>query len=158
MLTEQRRREKKKRKKMTMLYEKDFYAWTIATAKALRNRDLTNLDWDNLIEEIESLGRQEKRELVNHLIILVMHLLKWQDQPNKRSLIWELTIKIQRLDVEKLLSDNPSLKPYIEEAISSGYNKAVLKAAQETGLEVEVFLSVCPYSWKEITDNNFLPN
>jgi hypothetical protein len=141
-----------------MLYEKDFYGWTIATAKALRERDLTNLDWDNLIEEIESLGRQEKRELVNRLIILVMHLLKWQYQPNKRSRSWELTIKIQRLDVEKLLSDNPSLKPYVEEAIASGYNKAVLKAAKETGLEVEVFPSVCPYCWQEITNNNFLPS
>ncbi|GAB4232165.1 MAG: DUF29 domain-containing protein [Stanieria sp.] len=141
-----------------MLYDQDFYAWTIATAKALRERDLTNLDWDNLIEEIESLGRQEKRELVNRLIILVMHLLKWQYQPNKRSRSWELTIKIQRLDVEKLLLDNPSLKSYIKEAISSGYNKAVLKAAQETGLAIEVFPSVCPYTWEELTDNNFLPS
>jgi hypothetical protein len=128
-----------------MLYEQDFYAWTIATAKGLRERDLTNLDWDNLIEEIESLGRQEKRELINRLIILVMHLLKWQYQPNKRSRSWELTIKIQRLDVENLLSDNPSLKSYIKEAISSGYNKAVLKAAQETGLGIEVFPSECIY-------------
>jgi hypothetical protein len=87
-----------------------------------------------------------------------MHLLKWQYQPNKRSRSWELTIKIQRLDVEKLLSDNPSLKPYVEEAIASGYNKAVLKAAKETGLEVEVFPSVCPYCWQEITNNNFLPS
>ncbi|BAU65403.1 hypothetical protein STA3757_27880 [Stanieria sp. NIES-3757] len=141
-----------------MLYDQDFYAWTIATAKALRERDLINLDWDNLIEEIESLGRQEKRELVNRLIILVMHLLKWQYQPNKRSRSWELTIKIQRLDVENLLSDNPSLKPYLKEAISSGYNKAVLKAAQETGLASEVFPSVCPYSWEELTDTNFLPS
>lgn len=141
-----------------MLYDRDFYAWTIATAKALRERDLTNLDWDNLIEEIESLGRQEKRELVNRLIILVIHLLKWQYQPNKRSRSWELTIKIQRLDVEKLLLDNPSLKSYIKEAISSGYNKAVLKAAQETGLAIEVFPSVCPYTWEELTDTNFLPS
>jgi hypothetical protein len=141
-----------------MLYDRDFYAWTVATAKALRERDLTNLDWDNLIEEIESLGRQEKRELVNRLVILVMHLLKWQYQPNKRSRSWELTIKIQRLDVEKLLSDNPSLKPYLEEAIASGYNKAVLKAAKETGLEVEVFPSFCPYAWEEIINNNFLPS
>ncbi|AFZ36054.1 protein of unknown function DUF29 [Stanieria cyanosphaera PCC 7437] len=141
-----------------MLYEQDFYAWTIATAKALRERDLINLDWDNLIEEIESLGRQEKRELINRLIILVMHLLKWQYQPNKRSRSWELTIKIQRLDVEKLLLDNPSLKSYLKEAISSGYNKAVLKAAQETGLAIEVFPSVCPYTWEELIDNDFMPN
>jgi hypothetical protein len=141
-----------------MLYDQDFYAWTIATAKALRERDLINLDWDNLIEEIESLGRQEKRELVNRLIILVMHLLKWQYQPNKRSRSWELTIKIQRLDVEKLLLDNPSLKSYIKEAISSGYNKAILKAAQETGLAIEVFPSVCPYTWEELIDTNFFPS
>ncbi|WP_143171095.1 DUF29 domain-containing protein [[Phormidium ambiguum] IAM M-71] len=99
------------------LYETDFYAWTQKQAELLRQRDLNNLDIENLIQEIESLGKQEKRELVNRLGVLIGHLLKWEYQPNKRSKSWLKTIREQRRKITDLLQENPSLKPYLDEAI-----------------------------------------
>lgn len=138
-------------------YERDFYGWVQTTVKQLRNRDLTNLDWDNLIEEIESLGKQEKRELVNRLIVLLMHLLKWEFQPEKRSKNWLATIKIQRIEIVDQIESNPSLKPYINDALVKSYRVAILEAVKETGLSSKTFPSSCPYSWSEITSDRFFP-
>jgi hypothetical protein len=138
-------------------YDKDFYGWVQTTLKQLRSRDLTNLDWDNLIEEIESLGKQEKRELVNRLIILLMHLLKWEYQPEKRSKSWFATLKIQRIEIARHIKNNPSLKPYIDDAIVNAYEIAILEAVKETGLSAKTFPSSCPYSWAEITNEYFFP-
>jgi hypothetical protein len=110
---------------MTSLYEQDFYQWVQTTVTQLRSRDLSNLDWDNLIEEIDSLGKQEKRELVNRLIVLLMHLLKWEFQPEKRSRSWLATIKIQRLEIIDQIESNPSLKPYIDDALLRGCLRSI---------------------------------
>jgi hypothetical protein len=142
---------------MASLYENDFYGWVQTTVKQLRERDLTNLDWDNLIEEVESLGKQEKRELVNRLIVLLMHLLKWEYQPEKRSKSWLVTIKIQRIEIAKHIKNNPSLKPYIADAIINAYEIAILEAVKETELSFKTFPSSCPYSWEEIENDNFFP-
>ncbi len=142
---------------MKNLYEKDFYEWVQTTVKQLRDRDLTNLDWDNLIEEIESLGKQERRELVNRLIVLLTHLLKWEYQPEKRSKSWFATIKIQRIEIARHLKNNPSLRPYISDAIVDAYEVAILEAMKETGLSSKLFPYSCPYSWSEIQNNNFFP-
>lgn len=142
---------------MTSLYEQDFYQWVQTTVKQLRSRDLTNLDWDNLIEEIDSLGKQEKRELVNRLIVLLMHLLKWEFQAEKRSRSWLATIKIQRLEIAQHLKSNPSLKSYINNAVINAYEIAILEAVKETGLSIKTFPVSCPYSWLEITSDRFFP-
>jgi hypothetical protein len=142
---------------MQSLYENDFYEWVRTTVKQLQERDLTNLDWDNLIEEIESLGRQEKRELVNRLIVLLMHLLKWEFQPEKRSRSWLATIKIQRIEIAQHLKNNPSLKPYLNDAITNAYEIGILEAVKETGLSSQAFPTSCPYSWSEIITDRFLP-
>jgi hypothetical protein len=138
-------------------YERDFYGWVQTTVKQLRNRDLTNLDWDNLIEEIESLGKQEKRELVNRLIVLLMHLLKWEYQPEKRSKSWFATIKIQRIEIARHIKNNPSLKPYIHNAIIDAYEIAILEAIKEKGLSLKNFPDSCPYTWAEIQSDRFFP-
>jgi len=114
------------------LYETDFYAWTQKQVELLRQRDLNNLDIDNLIEEIESLGKQEKRELVNRLGVLIGHLLKWEYQPNKRSKNWVRTIREQRRKITDLLQENPSLKSYLDEAIKKAYLDGVDLAVDET--------------------------
>src|SRR5436190_22596228 len=98
------------------LYEADFYAWTQEQARLLRNQQWSWIDLPNLIEEIESLGKQQRQELRNRLSVLLGHLLKWQYQPHCRSRSWLATIRIQRSDLTDLLEDNPSLKPYLEEA------------------------------------------
>jgi hypothetical protein len=135
------------------LYGTDFYGWAIAMSKALHERDIKNLDWDNLSEEIASLGKQEKRELVNRLIILLMHLLKWEYQIEKRTKSWAATIKVQRKEIKKHLLENPSLKPYLSEAIESAYDQSRIDAAKETGLDLDIFTELCPYSWSEIKEN-----
>ncbi|MFB2835035.1 DUF29 domain-containing protein [Floridanema evergladense] len=139
------------------LYETDFYAWTQRQVDLLRKRDLNNLDIENLIEEIDSLGKQEKRELVNRLGILLGHLLKWEYQPNKRSRSWVATIREQRYKLLKLLEENPSLKPYLSEAIAQAYQSALALAVRETEMPFKTFPSSNSYAWEEIENTEFLP-
>jgi Domain of unknown function DUF29 len=142
---------------MSNLYEQDFYSWTQEQAVLLRQGKLTQLDVENLIEEIESLGRQERRELVNRLVVLLHHLLKWEFQPEYRSRSWEATIKIQRLEVAKLLEQNPSLRPYVTEAIADAYLRAIVEVYGETGISAEQMPVACPYSFEQIGDIAFFP-
>jgi hypothetical protein len=135
--------------------EQDFYAWTQEQAQLLRTGKLDEIDWQNIAEEIEDMGRSEKRQLESRLEILIMHLLKWQFQPNLRSRSWQLTIKEQRLRLEKLLQENPSLQGNLMEVIAKVYPLASLSAERETGLSL--FPEVCPYHVTEILLDDFLP-
>ncbi|MEQ9551780.1 MAG: DUF29 domain-containing protein [Coleofasciculus sp. G3-WIS-01] len=139
------------------LYETDFYAWTQEQASLLRQQQWSQLDLGNLIEEIESLGKQQRQELRNRLTVLIGHLLKWQYQPQFRSQSWVVTIRVQRLDVSELLQENPSLKPYLEEALQKAYTKGVLLAVGETKLPRRTFPAECPYSLAEILEDSFYP-
>lgn len=139
------------------LYDNDFYAWTQHQAKLLHNQQWDQIDLPNLIEEIESLGRQERQELRNRLAMLLCHLLKWHFQPQKRSRSWLATIRIQRLEIADLLADSPSLKTYLEEALQRGYLAGREKAAGETNLPNQTFPLDCPYSLTEVLDNRFYP-
>jgi Domain of unknown function DUF29 len=132
------------------LYETDFYAWTQKQAKLLNAKNWQTLDLANLIEEIESLGRQQRQELRNRLSVLIGHLLKWNHQPNNRSRNWQATIRIQRRETEELLQENPSLKPYIEEALQSSYKNGVDLAVKETNLPYITFPIDCPFTLTEI--------
>ncbi|MCC5640500.1 DUF29 domain-containing protein [Nostoc sp. CHAB 5844] len=143
--------------KQTNVYETDFYAWSQQQANLLRHQQWHQLDLDNLIEEIESLGRQERSELRNRLSILVGHLLKWEYQPTKRSRSWLATIRIQRLDTAEILTENPSLQSYLPEIIQNAYMKAIILAAGETNLPVKTFPQDCPYSLEEILSDRFYP-
>jgi hypothetical protein len=136
-------------------YETDFYSWTQQQAQLLRNQQFGQIDYNNLAEEIEDMGRSEKRELGSRLEILITHLLKWQFQPNLRSRSWKLTIKEQRLRLEKLLKENPSLKSSIEDLKESTYPLAVISAEKETGLSS--FPETCPYNLTEILFAEFFP-
>lgn len=139
------------------LYDADFYAWTQRQAYLLRQRDLDNLDIENLAEEIESLGKQDQRELVSHLKILIAHLLKWEFQPTHRSRSWVFTIREQREEIEDLLERSPSLKPYLSEAIEKAYKRAITLAAKETGMRLREFPSEVNYTWEAIENSDFLP-
>src|SRR5512134_2414110 len=94
------------------LYEQDFYAWTQEQASKLRSGELVTLDLEHLAEEIESMGRSERRELINRLAVLLAHMLKWQYQPERRGSgkSWRATIKEQRRQVQRVLKDSPSLQ------------------------------------------------
>jgi hypothetical protein len=139
------------------LYDQDFYAWANEQAGLLRAGRLSEADIEHIAEEIESMGRSEKRELVSRLEILLMHLLKWQHQPVLRGTSWRLTLEEQRDKLEGHLGDNPSLKSTLGETIVAAYHYAILAAARETGLERSVFPVACPWSFEQILDSTFYP-
>ena len=103
----------------SLLYEQDFYAWANEQAALLRSGRVSDADLEHIAEEIESMGRSEKRELINRLKVLLAHLLKWQFQPTLRGTSWRLTIEDQRQEVAEHLADNPSLKAMLPEAMAS---------------------------------------
>jgi hypothetical protein len=131
------------------LYEQDFYLWIKATAQNLKEGNFNQIDIPNLVEEIESMGRSEKRELKSRLIVLLMHLLKWEYQPEKRSQSWRSTITEQRICIEVLLEDSPSLQPLILEVFDDCYQKACQKAAEETGIKLNFFPKESPFTVEE---------
>jgi len=139
------------------LYETDFYAWIQEQAKLLRHQQWSKLDLPNLIEEIESLGKQQRAELRNRLKVLIGHLLKWEYQPERRSRSWLMTLRIQRRDTQELLEENPSLKPYLEEALQKVYESGRDLAVGETNLPLKTFPENCPYTLEEIFRDGFYP-
>ncbi|MFB2837078.1 DUF29 domain-containing protein [Floridanema evergladense] len=139
------------------LYETDFYGWTQKQVELLRQNQLDLLDIKNLIEEIESLGKQQQQELVSRLEILLGHLLKWQYQPNKRSSSWLKTIREQRRKIKDIIEKNPSLKPFFNEATNKAYLLGLDLAVDETGLQIKTFPSEVPYSWELINSPEFFP-
>jgi hypothetical protein len=139
------------------LYDRDFYAWANEQARLLRARRLSDADIEHIAEEIESMGRSEKRELINRLIVLLHHLLKWQFQPERHGSSWEATISVQRHALERHLDDNPSLHSVLPLAIEQAYRDAVIEAAGETGLPRQTFPSVCPWTFDRIMDEAFWP-
>jgi hypothetical protein len=139
------------------LYERDFYAWANEQASLLRERRVSEADLENIAEEIESMGRSEKRELTNRLKVLLTHLLKWRYQPMLRCKSWSNTIAVQREDVVEHLADNPSLKDKLQEQLSLAYRKAIFAAATETGFDSTTFPSACPWTYEQIMDDGFWP-
>ncbi|WP_296699978.1 DUF29 domain-containing protein [Thiocapsa sp. UBA6158] len=139
------------------LYDRDFFAWANEQAALLRAGRLAAADIENIAEEIESMGRSEKRELLSRLAILLMHMLKWQAQPMLRGNSWRGTIRIQRREIARHLADNPSLKAKLPEILSAAYGDAVLLAANETGLAESAFPSLNPWRFDEIMDDHFWP-
>lgn len=138
------------------LYESDFYGWTELQANVLANRQVEALDWQNLREEIISLGKQEYRELVSRLTVLVGHLLKWEYQPDKRSRSWFLTIREQRRAIRRHLQGNPSLKSRIPTALSDAFEAGVDLALRETDLPIRTFPSHCSFTFEDIMADHFL--
>ena len=139
-------------------YDGDFYAWTQQQAALLREGSFGELDVEHLAEEVESMGRSERRELVSRLAVLLTHLLKWQHQPSLRSRSWELTILEQRAQIEEMLEENPSFRPQFEQFVARAYRFAQIEAARDTGLAVEGFPAACPYDTYEILDAAWLPH
>lgn len=143
---------------MSRLYESDFHAWTSEQASLLRAGNLAEADISHIIDEIESMGRSEQRELVNRLVVLLLHLLKWRFQPGLRGNSWRLSIKEQRIRLDLHLADNPSLKSKLDQAIAQAYRLALIEAERETGLSEATFPTVCPFSFSQIMDDTFWPD
>jgi hypothetical protein len=139
-------------------YDKDFYSWTQEQAELLRNGRFSELDIDNLIEEVESMGRSEKRELESRLTILLLHLLKWKYQEVRRGRSWQLSIDEQRIQFEKTLNENPGLKPALDQIIKDAYKLAVIRAARETRISKAVFPERCPWTVAQFIEEGFYPD
>jgi hypothetical protein len=138
-------------------YDADFYAWTQEQAQLLRSGELSQLDVENIAEELESMGRSDKRELESRLEVLLTHLLKWQLQVKIRSPSWSGTIREQRRKIGKLLRASPSLRPLIAQLTPEAYAEARDKASDETGLVEAAFPAECPFTPEQILSEGFLP-
>ncbi len=139
-------------------YERDFHAWTLEQAVLLRSGRLVEADIANIAEEIESMGRSERRELLGRLDVLLTHLLKWQFQPGFRGTSWELTIRAQRRKLARHLQQNPSLAASLPAVIADAYGDALLSVQQQTGLAEGACPARCPYAQAEIFADSFLPD
>jgi hypothetical protein len=143
-----------------VLYDQDFNAWALDEAKKLKLRKFDVLDIDNLIEEIEDMSKREISSLESRLVVLIMHLIKWQVQTEKQCGSWRGTISSQRLKIKKLLKEMPSLKNHLSELISDAevYKDALQKASEETGIHQRLFPQELPYSQDQMLDNEFYPD
>ncbi len=141
----------------SQLYEQDFHAWANEQAALLRAGRLAEADIEHIAEEIESMGKTEKRELVNRLAVLLTHLLKWQYQPTLRGTSWRLTIEEQRQRLTDHLEDNPSLKATLSTSLGAAYRLARIVATRETGLRRETFPPTCPWSPEQTMTEDFWP-
>ncbi len=138
-------------------YEEDFYAWTVEQARLLRAGEFSDIDVENIAEEIESMGRSDRRAIESRLTVLLAHLLKWQLQPQMRSTSWSGTIREQRRQIEKLLRDSPSLRPFVPAVLAEAYADAREDAAAETGLPETAFPEACRFTPEEVLSRSFLP-
>lgn len=139
-------------------YEADYYGWTQDQAELLRAHRLDEIDLDHLIEELESMGASERRELVSRLGILLAHLLKWQYEPELRGKSWVSTIREQRRMLPLHLKQNPSLQAKLDEFMVDGYALGRGIASDETGLPEKTFPDICPWAFEQIMDTAFWPD
>lgn len=145
------------RKPADTLYERDFYAWLNDQAAKLRSRSHNDIDWDNLAEEVESVGRSQKHEIRSRMKVLLQHLLKWEFQPRGRSHSWQSSISEQRTHISGILSDSPSLGSFPAEVLNWAYARAVQSAALETRISLSIFPETLPYSIDQALDPAFYP-
>jgi hypothetical protein len=136
-------------------YDADFYTWSQEQGRLVREGRWNEVDRENVAEEIESLGREQFNKLESALRVLMMHMLKWDHQPERRSRSWALTIAAQRIELDNVLQDNPGLKPRIAEAIARAYRRARIEAMNETGLKKSAFPDACPYAFEDVTTRPF---
>jgi hypothetical protein len=137
------------------LYEADFYRWTLEQSQKLRSCEFDGLDSKNLAEEIESLGRQERRELRTHFNVLLGHLLKWDLLPEQHSKLWQVTIDSERREIHWILRDSPSLEDKLCEIIKDSYEAALYLVMLETSIDSKDLPKDCPYTNEQILDLGF---
>ncbi|MFN6475000.1 DUF29 domain-containing protein [Nostoc sp. DedQUE07] len=142
---------------MSATYKADFNLWIEQTAQLLRSHRWQEVDVEHLIEEVEGLGKSERRGIASQLTRLLLHLLKWQYQPQRRSDSWLDSITDSRTQIELAIEDSPSLKSYPTEQLEESYQRARRQAAKQTGIVVSVFPEECPYSLELVLDENWLP-
>ena len=145
------------KRRTSSLYDQDFAVWTSETARLLRAGRFDEVDIKHVAEEIEDMGKRDKRELHSRLTVLLLHLLKWTAQPEKHASSSQSTINTQRAELDRLLEDSPSLSRTIGAAASKVYPAVLRDAVVETGLSAATFPGDCPFTPEQLVDPNFLP-
>ncbi|MGK7896063.1 MAG: DUF29 domain-containing protein [Xenococcus sp. (in: cyanobacteria)] len=140
------------------LYDKDFCLWIETTANLLKEGRFSQLDIENLVEEIETMGRSEKNALESNLIIVFLHLLKWQYQPDKRSRSWKSSILEHRRRLHQAFKDSPSLKSFFANIFPECYQYGRKQASIETDLPLKEFPTESSFTIDEVLDEDFLPD
>ncbi|MGF1602117.1 MAG: DUF29 domain-containing protein [Thermosynechococcaceae cyanobacterium] len=140
-----------------MLYDTDFVEWIDEAVTLLKQGKFSELDVANLIEEVEDLGKRDKRAAYSNLKVVLLHLLKWQFQSDKRSASWHSSIQEHRQCIQQILKDSPSLKNYLKQEYRNCYNDARELASIETRLPLNTFPAECPYAVEQAQDSEFLP-
>ncbi|MBC6455282.1 MAG: DUF29 domain-containing protein [Hormoscilla sp. SP5CHS1] len=138
-------------------YTTDFNEWVQQTAQLLRARRWQDLDLQHLIEEVEDLGKSERRGVASQLTRLLLHLLKWQYEPQRRSDSWLDSITDARTQIDLAIEDSPSLRSYPEAQLKQSYQRARRQAAKQTEMPLEVFPENCPYALDLVLDEDWLP-
>ena len=136
-------------------YEDDFYTWTQEQGSRLRAGDLSHLDLENLAEEIESLGKSQFASFASALRIVLVHMLKFDHQPARRTRSWAISIATHRDHAAEELKDSPGLRSRWDEAVARAYRTARLEASKETRLPLKRFPEACPYTYQDIMDRPF---
>jgi hypothetical protein len=141
----------------TSLYERDYYLWLLHTARLIKEGKFSEVDAANLIEEIEDMGRSEQRAVESNLVVVLLHLLKYKYQPEQRTNSWKASIREHRRRLRKAFSASPSLKRHFEEVFDECYQDGREQAADETGLALDIFPSVSPFTPSETLNPDYLP-
>lgn len=136
-------------------HEDDLYTWAREQVALLRARRFDEIDADRVAEELEDLSRREFSKLYSALRVLLMHMLKWDQQPEHRTPSWIYSIREQRRRLDRLLRESPGLKSRLDEALAAAYPDARDWAADETHLLPDEFPTACPYTWDEIRERPF---
>ncbi len=139
------------------LYERDYCLWLTTTAKLLQKRQLNEIDFEDLIEELEGMSRRGKDTLFSNLQVVMIHLLKYRYQKSKRSNSWRSSIREHRKRIKRAFKHSPSLQPYFTEIFAECYQDSRELAADETGLPIETFPTQCPFTTEEILNTDYLP-
>jgi hypothetical protein len=137
------------------LYERDETAWLEAMSDLIRLGQLDQVDYRNLAEYLADMARRDRREVENRLTVLIVHVLKWIHQPERRTGSWKATIIEQRQELDGLVSRGV-LRSHAEAVLTDAYHKAVERAAAETGLQARTFPPTCPYSLDELLSAELL--
>jgi hypothetical protein len=140
-----------------LVYETDLVAWAEANAALLRQGRLSEIDGLHIAEELEDVGKSERRSLASHLRNLLLHLVKWRYQEGLRGVSWRLSIQNTRQQIQDILVDSPSLKARLSASLEDEYQRALVLATTETGLPRSTFPADCPFSAGQILDYDWWP-
>jgi len=145
---------------LACLYERDYYGWIQQNVHAIRGGRVQEVDWANVAEELEDMGKSEKRALRSQLARLISHLLKWSYQPERRQMSdhsWRATIEHARESVSELLGESPSLKPQLPQLLPQAYRDAVAEVVTQTNLPKRTFPADCPWTLDQMMAEDFWP-